>query len=179
MVKIFVYELHNDCSSAFTHKMRTKQYWKCFPYKICSHVHYWKRKVHLLITGNSFLVRLLYPKMMDFYFKNVSFFCLLNGIYSKQLIKQNIYNEYKLVGLTLDHIECFFWIQWVDDVRYILNRSFMSLYLKYMIMVIQFLDKNATNKNRYIIREFSHWSFEHFGQIQLAPSHHRCETWMF
>ena len=64
--------------------------------------------MHLLITGNSFLVRLLYPKMMDFYFKNVSFFCLLNGIYSKQLIKQNIYNEYKLVGLTLDHIECFF-----------------------------------------------------------------------
>ena len=142
---------------------------------------YWKRKVHLLITGNSFLVRLPYPKVMDFYFKNnyVSFFCLLNGIYSKQLIKQNIYNGYKLVGLTLDHIECFFWIQWVDDVRYILNRSFMSLYLKYMIMVIQFLDKNATNKNRYIIREFSDWSFEHFCQIQLAPSHHRCETWMF
>ena len=52
----------------------------------------------------------------------------------------------------------------------------MSLYLKYMIMVIQFLDKNATNKNRYIIREFSDWSFKHFGQIQLAPSHRRCET---
>lgn len=28
------------------------------------------------------------------------------------------------MGLTLDHIECFFWIQWFNDVR-----SFMSLYL--------------------------------------------------
>ena len=35
----------------------------------------------------------------------------------------------------------------------------MSLYLKYMIMVIQFLDKNATNMDRFIIRDFSYWSF--------------------
>ena len=73
MVKIFVYEIHNDCSFCLHPQNENATIENAFLTKYVPM--YILKKEGALITGNSFLVRLLYPKVMDFYFKIcVSFF---------------------------------------------------------------------------------------------------------
>ena len=66
MVKIFVYEIHNDCSFCLHAQYENKTIENAFLTKYVPV--YILKKEGALITGNSFLVRLLYPKVMDFYF---------------------------------------------------------------------------------------------------------------
>ena len=66
MVKIFVYEIHNDCSFCLHSQYENKTIENAFLTKYVPV--YILKKEGALITGNSFLVRLLYPKVMDFYF---------------------------------------------------------------------------------------------------------------